>query len=357
MSKLKPNLVRNLSVVALTALVAAGCSSGATTTPSSSPSGDASPTSSGTAGTASPSASGPITIALINKQGTQQYFVDQADGSKAAAAELGDVTVNVQDVQLDANAAINAINTAIAQGVDGIIITVPDPKIGPEVIKLATAAGIPIMATNDTISDADGTPAPYAGFSGFAMGQQVGEKAGELYNESGWDATNTAVINIQKQDLPTCVERGQGALAAFTETVGADLPPVIDLGTDASAPQALDRTGAIVTANPDVKNWVVWGCNDESETGGVLALKNAGFGADNVIGVGLGAYLTCKDWKAGEVTGNKAALSLSGVEVGKLSVNLMVESLRDGTPLPEDSKVPTQIVDATNWEQAGVMCS
>ena len=37
--------------------------------------------------------SGPLTIAYLQKQGDQQYFVDQADGAKAAAAELGDVDI------------------------------------------------------------------------------------------------------------------------------------------------------------------------------------------------------------------------------------------------------------------------
>lgn len=349
MSNLKSrSLFRGLSVVAVAALVVTGCSSGTTTND------DASSTSAST----DSGSSDPITIAVINKQGTQQYFVDQADGSLAAAEELGDVTVTVQDVQLDANAAINAVNTAIAQGVDGILITVPDASIGPEVIKLAEEAGILLMATNDTISDADGNPAPYVGFSGFAMGQDVGGAAAELYLESGWDTTNTAIISIQKQDLPTCVERGEGELDAFTAAVGAgNIPQVIDLGTDAGTPQALDRTGALVTANPDVENWVVWGCNDESVTGGVLALQNAGFGADNVIGVGLGAYLVCKDWQAGAETGNKAALALSGFDVGRLSLELMVESIRTGTPPPADSAVVTKIVDASTWEAEGVVCT
>jgi len=39
--------------------------------------------------------------------------------------------------------------------------------------------------------------------------------------------------------------------------------------------------------------------------------------ANNIIGVGLGAYLDCKDWAAGKDTGNKSALYISGAEVGR----------------------------------------
>lgn len=353
MSRLTPRSLAACTAAAVTALSIAGCSSGAADT-----SGGAAGSQAGSGGGATPGhISGPITIAMINKQGTQQYFVDQANGAKKAASALQGVTVTVADVNLDSNAAINAVNTAIAQKVNGILITTPDPKIGPELIKMAEQANIPIIATNDAISDSSGKPAPYVGFSGTEMGQSVGQKAGELYKASGWSSSDTAILNVTKPDLPTCAERASGSLSAFKKVVGSDVPKVINEYTDAGTPQALDRTGAVITANPGVKNWVVWGCNDESETGAVTALQNAGFGAEHVIGVGLGAYLDCKDWKAGKTTGNKAALSLKGDDVGKVAVEKMVDFLRNGKPIPAFSKVPTQIVDATNWQQAGVVCT
>ncbi len=283
--------------------------------------------------------------------------MDEANGAKAAAKAAGNATVNVTDVQLDSNAAINAINTAIAQKASGIIITVPDQKIGPQIIQLAAQAKIPLIATDDPIQDASGKAAPFVGFNSTKMGEAVGQKAGELYKAAGWTSVDTRIINVQKQDLSDCVDRGKGALEAFTAAVGSDLPKVIDEATDATTPQALDRTGAVITANPGVKNWVVWGCNDESETGAVTALQNAGFGAANVIGVGLGAYLTCKDWKAGTKTGNKAALFISGASVGETAAKEMIAFVRDGTPIPEQAIAPTQIVDASNWQQAGVVCT
>lgn len=311
---------------------------------------------SGSGGGGSAAPGGPIKIAEIDKQGTQQYFVDQATGAKDAAKAAG-ASITVTDVQLDSNAAINAINTAIGQKVSGIIITVPDQKIGPQVIQLAQQAGIPLVATNDPIKGADGKAAPFVGFNSTQMGEAVGKKAGELYKAAGWSAADTRVINIQKQDLSDCVDRGKGAIEAFTTAVGGEIPKVIDVSTDAATPQAIDKTGAAITSNPGVKNWVVWGCNDESETGGVTALQNAGFGADTVIGVGLGAYLTCKDWKAGAKTGNKAALFIGGKSVGETAVKEIVALVKDGTALPAETIAPSEIVDASNWQQAGVECT
>ena len=155
-----------------------------------------------------------------------------------------------------------------------------------------------------------------------------------------------------------CTQRVEGAAAAFAKGIGdAAAPKIINIGTDNSATDAQNKAGAVITGNPGVKNWVVWGCNDESETGVVTALQNSGVSPGNIAGVGLGAYLTCKDWAAGQDTGNKAALFISGVEVGKAAVTSMVDLLRNGTALPAKSIADTAIVDAENWKAAGVVCT
>lgn len=299
---------------------------------------------------------GPLTIALIQKQGDQQYFIDEANGAKEAAKEDGDVTINVVDVSTDSNKAISEVEAAIAQGVDGIIIVVPDTQIGPQVIQLAADAGIPLMAADDPIVDAKGDAAPFTGFDGTSMGEKVGADAARLYQEAGWTAADTRILSAYKQDQPNCVERVDGAIDAFSQAV-ADGPEVIEVGTDNSATDAQDKAGAVITANSGVKHWVVWGCNDENETGVVTALQNAGVAPADIIGVGLGAYLTCKDWNAGQETGNKSALFISGVEVGKAAVTSMVDLLRNGTELPPKTVANTEIVDASNWEEKGVVCT
>ncbi len=333
--------VATVAIAAAAVITLAACTSGAET---------------GTGGGATGPTDGPITIAFLQKQGDQQYFIDEANGAKEAAKEDGDVTINVVDLGTDANKAISEVEAAIAQGVDGIIIVVPDQQIGPQVIQLAEDAGIPIMAADDTIVDADGKEAPFAGFDGTSMGEKVGAEAARLYTEAGWTAADTRILSASKLDLSVCQQRVEGAAAAFTDAVG-DAPEIIEVGTDNSATDAQDKAGAVITANAGVKNWVVWGCNDESETGVVTALQNSGVAPADIIGVGLGAYLTCKDWNAGQETGNKAALFISGVEVGRAAATSMIDLLRTGTPLPPKSIANTEIVDASNWEAAGVVCT
>jgi L-arabinose transport system substrate-binding protein len=102
---------------------------------------------------------------------------------------------------------------------------------------------------------------------------------------------------------------------------------------------------------------VVWGCNDENETGAVTALQNGNIAPSGIIGVGLGAYLTCKDWTAKKDSGNKAALFIDGHAVGAAAVDVLVAKIRNGTLLPPKTIAKTTLVDATSFVQAGVQCS
>lgn len=298
-----------------------------------------------------------ITIAYIQKQGDQQYFVDEAQGAKDEAKKLGNVSVNVVNVSMDANAAISAMNVMIGQKVDGIAIVVPDQKIGPRVIDMAKQANIPMVASDDTLKDAQGKAIPFVGFDGYDMGHKVGLAAGKLFKDAGWKVDDTVIAAAYEQQLSVCQDREAGEEAGFKEAVSGDLPKIIKIGTDNSVVDAQNRTGAVVTANPGVKHWIVWGCNDENETGAVTALSNAGISPDNILGVGLGAYLTCKDWQAGQKTGNKAALFISGHDVGSAAVDVLVDHIRNNKPLPEKTIAKTTIVNADNWKSVMGSCS
>ena len=188
--------------------------------------------------------------------------------------------------------------------------------------------------------------------SACSSGQETASPAPE-----GADDGQLTIAFLQKQgDQQYFIDEADGAKSSFGDAV-SDAPEVITVGTDNSATDAQDKAGAIITANAGVKHWVVWGCNDENVTGVVTALQNSGVAPADINGVGLGAYLTCKDWKAGQDTGNKSALFISGVEVGKAAVNSMIDFLVNDVALPPKTIANTEIVDATNWEEKGVVCT
>ncbi len=305
--------------------------------------------------------SGKISITYLQKQGDQEYFIGEAAGAKAKAAELG-VDLKVVNLGNDANKTISEVQAAIAQKTNGVIVVVPDPAVGPQVVQTARDAKIALLTSDDQVCATGPDPAtcaktdlvPRVGFSGGQMGAEVGKRAAEEYAKAGWAAADTRVISAWKQDVTVCGDRVKAAKEAFNAAV----PGVqnLDVATDNTPTGAQDKVAATVTANAGVKHWVVWGCNDENVHGGVTALQNAGVSADNVIGVGLGAYLACKDWSGGKPTGMKAALFINGKEVGALAVQSMVDKLRNGKELPAELFAPTTMVDAAGWRSAGVTC-
>ncbi|MET9730159.1 substrate-binding domain-containing protein [Streptomyces sp. NPDC006458] len=305
---------------------------------------------------------GKISLTYLQKQGDQEYFIGEAQGAKAKAAELG-VDLKVVNLGNDANKAVSEVQAAVAQKSNGLIIVVPDPAVGPQVVQAAKDAGVALLTSDDQICATGPSPVecakenlvPRIGFSGAQMGGEVGKRAAEDYVKAGWKPADTRIISAWKQDVTVCTDRVEAADSAFTATAGAKIRK-IDVATDNTPTGAQDKVAATLTANPGVKNWIVWGCNDENVQGGVTALENAGVKADNIIGVGLGAYLACKNWSGDKPTGMRAALFINGHDVGALAVQTMYDRLKNGKPFPAEAFAPTTMVDSTSWKSAGVTC-
>lgn len=287
-------------------------------------------------------------IVAIYKSGTQQYFIDQGEGFTRAAEELG-YEARIINVEMDSNLAITAVSDAIAAGAKGIGITAPDQSLGPAIATAAAEAGVALIATDDPLTDSQGGAVPFAGFDGVAMGTKVGERAGQLLAATDWlSGDNYGIMSVEVQTLSVCNDR-TGAAQAQVIAAGGSADKVISVTYDGTADAALSAAGPVITANPGVDHWVVYACNDEGVLGATNSLKNAGFGADDVIAVGLGAYEACRPWKAGIDTGFKAALYISGVDVGDAAARALINSIETGEPLPAMSVANTTIVDPDTY--------
>ena len=229
------------------------------------------------------------------------------------ATELG-VDSKKFDAKLDPNLGVSLVNDAISAGAKGIAITVPDQTIGPAIAKAAKDAGVVLIATDDSIVDEAGNPVPFVGFDGKDMGKKVGEAAAKLLTDSGWlndAAKKVGVLSVEVQTLSVCNDRTDNEKAAII-AAGVPEAKVFPVPYTGETLSAQDAAGPIITAHPDVTNWIVFGCNDEGVLGTLNALATAGVKPENIIGVGLGAYEACKPWAAGQDTGFKAALFISG---------------------------------------------
>lgn len=323
------------------ALVLVGCQQGG---------GAASPPA---GGGASPAAASPKPLFVaINKSADQQYFIDLQTSFKNKIAELGG-QAQTFDAKLDAQLGVSLVNDAISAGAKGIAITVPDQTIGPAISKAAREAKVPLIATDDAIMDDTGKPVPFVGFNGTEMGTKVGQEAGRLLNEAGWlkdTSKKVGVLSVEVQTLSVCNDR-TNAEKAEIQKAGVPAGNVFPVPYTGETPSAQDAAGPIITAHPDITNWIVFGCNDEGVLGALNALGTQGARPANIIAVGLGAYEACKPWAKNQESGFKAGLFISGLDVGSAAAQVLYENVVNGKPLPPQTIAKTTIVNPSNYTQ------
>lgn len=328
----------------LMAVALVGCGpAGGTPTPASPTPGDGTPAATDGTGEA------PL-FYVINKSADQQYFIDLQDSFVAKIEELGGVAQRA-DARLDPNLGISLVNDAISAGAQGIAITVPDQTIGPAISTAAQDADVALVATDDNIEDDQGNAVPFVGFSGTDMGNKVGEEAARLLQEAGWldDPDTLGVLSTEVQTLSVCEDRTNAAKQQLGDA-GVPESQIFQVPYTGETPSAQDAAGPVISANPGVEHWVVFACNDEGVLGTLNALGTAGVSPDNVIGVGLGAYEACKPWAADQPSGFKAALFISGKDVGSAAAEVLWNKVVNGEDLPENTIANTTIVNPDTWE-------
>ena len=291
-----------------------------------------------------------IKIGFINKMGDHPWFVAEVAGAKAKAEELGASFVS-QDVQFDANLTITTLDTMIGDGVDGIAIVVPDKALGPVVAAKAKEAGIPLIAVDDDITFEDGSPVPYVGMNAKNIGVAVGTQLAAIYNAEGWADKNVRVVSIEDRKADTCMQRNMGAEEAFLAGVpGFDPANIIRVAYDNTMVNSIDVMTTTLTGNPEVTNWVFYSCNDDGVLGAARAMENAGYTADQGLGIGIDGSRACDAFGGGTPSAFRGTMWLNSANHGRDAVAALVASIKDGTELPLATYSDPEFINAENFE-------
>lgn len=330
--------IRNLALVAAAALAVTltGC------------------TNTADAGPANPSdkpADGPISIGYVVKRGTDPFASAQVNAAKARAEAEG-VDLQTADVKQDTGLAISTVQQMIANGIDGLIIVVPDQAIGPQIMQLAADAGIPVIASDDPIKDANGKAAPFIGLDGAALGTQAGEQLAKALDERS-DATpaNTAFVVVSQNSISACTERTDAAKKAFDAAGGSSKSTFIDVPHDGTLQTAVTAMSAAITQNPGIQNWYITSCNDDGVAGALRALEAVGVGKDRSFGYGMDGSLSCTE--LAKDNGFAAANFVSFDKNGEMAFDAMFDFLKNGTPIPATQSVPGPVINRDNMAQLG----
>ena len=302
------------------------------------------------AGVTSPALAEDIKIGFINKMGDHPWFVAEVAGAKEKAEELGASFVS-QDVQFDANLTITTLDTMIGDGVDGIAIVVPDKALGPVVAARAKEAGIPLIAVDDDITFEDGSAVPYVGMNAKNIGVAVGTQLAVIYNAEGWADKDVRVVSIEDRKADTCMQRNMGAEEAFLAGVpGFDTANIIRVAYDNTMVNSIDVITTTLTGNPEVTNWVFYSCNDDGVLGAARAMENAGYTADQGLGIGIDGSRACDAFGGGTASAFRGTMWLNSANHGRDAVAALVASIKDGTELPIATYSEPEFINAEIFE-------
>jgi simple sugar transport system substrate-binding protein len=181
-----------------------------------------------------------VTIAVITHGDGGVFWSVFQKGAEDAGKTLG-ITVKYQGSNNTGTDQAAMINQAVADGVDGLAVSLADPDAVRDAVKSATDAGIPLVTTNSG-SDL------YKEFGAFThIGQDeftAGAGAGEKFNEAG---AKVLLCAKQEQTNTGLDARCDGAKSTFS---GTFLDPITTSG-DASGKQQADIKAAL-DSNPDV---------------------------------------------------------------------------------------------------------
>ncbi|MCA8880662.1 MAG: sugar ABC transporter substrate-binding protein [Rhodobacteraceae bacterium] len=222
-----------------------------------------------------------ISACLITKTDTNPFFVKMREGAAAKAKELGiSLSSYAGKVDGDNESQVAAVETCVANGAKGILITASDTAAITPVLKTARDAGVLVIALDTPLDPADAADATFA-TDNFQAGLLIGEWAKATLGDKASDA-KIAMLDLAISQPSVDVLRDQGFLQGF----GIDLgdpnkwgdesdPRIaghdVTAGNEEGGRKAMEN---LLITEPDIN--VVYTINEPAAAGAYEALRAVG---------------------------------------------------------------------------------
>ncbi len=160
-----------------------------------------------------------IGACLITKTDTNPFFVKMKEGATAKAEELGiELKSYAGKIDGDHETQVAAIETCIADGAKGILLTASDTKaiVGP--VQQARDAGLLVIALDTPLEPIDSADATFA-TDNFLAGELIGQWAAASLGDKAADA-KIAMLDLAISQPSVGVLRDQGFLQGFGIDLG-----------------------------------------------------------------------------------------------------------------------------------------
>lgn len=229
-----------------------------------------------------------ITVCLITKTDTNPFFVKMKEGAEAKAAELGMTLKSFAGkVDGDHETQVAAIETCIADGAKGILITASDTSSIVTAVTQARDAGLVVIALDTPLNPIDAADATFA-TDNFIAGELIGKWAKGQMGDAAADA-KIAMLDLAISQPTVGVLRDQGFLQGFgidlgdpnkwgDETDPRIVGHDITLGNEEGGRKAMEN---LLAKDPMIN--VVYTINEPAAAGAYEALKAIGRENDVLI--------------------------------------------------------------------------
>jgi len=174
-----------------------------------------------------PASAQEVGACLITKTDTNPFFVKMKEGATAKAAEIGVALKSYAGkVDGDSESQVAAIETCIADGAKGILITASDTAGIVPAVKKARDAGILVIALDTPLEPADAADATFA-TDNLLAGELIGKWAAATLGDKAKDA-KVAFLDLTPSQPTVDVLRDQGFMKGF----GIDVKDINRIGDE-----------------------------------------------------------------------------------------------------------------------------
>jgi fructose transport system substrate-binding protein len=298
-----------------------------------------------------------IKIGLITKTETNPFFVKMKEGAQAEAAKVGaEVQSFAGKKDGDNETQVAAVETLIAAGAKGILITPSDSKAIVPSLDKARQEGLLVIALDTQTEPPDAADATFA-TDNFAAGELIGKWATAKFK--GKDA-KIAMLDLNPDGVSVDVQRDQGFLKGF----GVDVKDEKKIG-DESDPRVVGHDvtdGAEEGGRTAMENLLqkspginlVYTINEPAAAGAYEALKAAGKQKDVTIVSVDGGCPGVANVKKGVIGATSQQYPLKMASLGVEAVAEFAKSDKKPEPTPGKDFLNTGVTLITDEPADGV---
>ncbi|MES0882593.1 sugar ABC transporter substrate-binding protein [Roseibium sp. SCP14] len=308
---------------------------------------------------AAPATAADISACLITKTDTNPFFVKMKEGATAKANELGiELKSFAGKIDGDHETQVAAIETCIADGAKGILLTASDTSSIVPAVQQARDAGILVIALDTPLNPIDAADATFA-TDNFKAGELIGQWAAASLGDAAGDA-KIALLDLAISQPTVGVLRDQGFLQGFgielgdpnkwgDETDPRIVGHDVTQGNEEGGRRAMEN---LLAKDPMVN--VVYTINEPSAAGAYEALKSIGRENDVLIVSVDGGCPGVQNVKDGVIGATSQQYPLLMASLGIEAIKTWADSGAKPEPTPGKDFFDTGVALVTDKPVDGV---